>query len=164
MLYDTCSIQAERLYLHHNYHLIMFRHFLFLIFTIFPTMLYSQTVRVCNGVHTDGCRSFVEVYEYDYVEHKPEFPGGSTELVDFINKQRRYPAQAYHNGIEGRVLCAFIINTDGTVSNVSVLKGVEVSLNQEAVRIISAMPAWTPGSIDGRSVPVRVIWPVPFRK
>ncbi len=142
----------------------MFRHFLFLTLTLLPAALYSQTVRVCNGVHADGCRSFVEVYEYDYVEHKPEFPGGSTELVNFINKQRHYPAQAYHNGIEGRVLCAFIINTDGSVSNVSVLKGVEGSLNQEAVRIISAMPAWTPGSINGHYVPVRVIWPEPLRK
>jgi protein TonB len=57
-----------------------------------------------------------------------------------------------------------VVNADGTVSNICVLKGVEHSLDQEALRIFASMPAWKPGKIDGIPVPVRVIWPVPFRK
>lgn len=124
----------------------------------------AQTCRVCSGVGTNGNRTYIEVYEYDFVEEKPSFPGGDTQLLRFINEHRRYPAEAYDKGIEGRVTCAFVVNADGAVSNISVLRGVESSLNREAVRILSRMPAWTPGRIDGQQVPVRVICAIPFRK
>lgn len=128
------------------------------------TSAVAQRVRVCAGVNAQGTRTYKEVYEYDYVDHKPQFPGGDDRLVCYINKHREYPAQAYRLGIEGRVMCAFVVNTDGSVSNVSVLKGVEESLNKEAVRIISGMPDWTPGRLGGQPVPVRVVWTVPFRR
>lgn len=124
----------------------------------------AQTVRVCCGTGHNGTRAYKEVYEYDYVEKKPEFPGGDDLLVSYINKHRQYPEKAYREGIEGRVMCSFVVNADGTVSNVSVLKGVEESLNKEAVRIISAMPDWHPGTLGGHKVPVRVVWAVPFRR
>ncbi len=124
----------------------------------------AQTCRVTAGVSSDGSRSYKEVYEYDYAEEKPTFPGGDTQLVSFINKTRRYPASAYQRGVEGRVTCSFVVNADGSISNITVLKGVEPSLNQEAIRIFSKMPDWEPGRINGQPVPVRVVWPVPFRK
>lgn len=125
----------------------------------------AQTCRVRSG-SGQGCggHAYVEVYEYDYVTDKPTFPGGETELVAYINETRRYPAEAYRKGIQGRVTCSFVINTDGSVSHVSVLRGVEPSLNQEAMRIISKMPEWKPGRHEGAVVPVRVVWSVPFRK
>lgn len=131
---------------------------------ITPLSASAQTCRVNCGTSSNGTRTYMEVYEYDYVAEKPSFPGGDSRLVAFINETRRYPEEAYAKGIQGRVMCSFVINTDGTVSNISVLKGVEKSLNQEAVRIFSKMPVWTPGRLDGVPVPVRVIWPVPFRK
>jgi len=106
----------------------------------------------------------MEVYEYDYVKVKPVFPGGNAKLVAFINENRRYPAEAYKKGIQGRVTCSFVVNADGSVSHISILRGVEHSLNQEALRIMSKMPEWTPGRHDGQTVPVRVVWSVPFRK
>ncbi len=124
----------------------------------------AQTCRVTAGMTADGRRSYMEVYEYDYVEDKPQFPGGDSRLVTFINETRRYPAKAYREGVEGRVTCSFVVNTDGSISHISVLKGVEYSLNQEAMRIFSKMPDWSPGRIDGHPVPVRVIWAIPFRK
>lgn len=124
----------------------------------------AQTCRVTAGITADGRRSYLEVYEYDYVEDKPQFPGGDSRLVAFINDTRRYPAKAYREGVEGRVTCSFVVNTDGSVSHITVLKGVEYSLNQEAMRIFSKMPDWTPGKIDGKPVPVRVVWAIPFRK
>lgn len=129
-----------------------------------PFQADAQTCRVAVGVSPSGVTTYKEVYEYDYVEVKPEFPGGDCKLMSFINENRRYPAAAYRDGIQGRVLCSFVVNSDGKISNISVLRGVEESLNREAVRIMSRMPQWTPGRIDGQAVPVRVIWAVPFRK
>ncbi len=124
----------------------------------------AQTCRIKSGVSADGHISYIEVFEYDFVEEKPVFPGGGTELVNFINKNRRYPAEAYSMGIEGRVTCSFVVNCDGSISNVSIIRGVEPTLNKEAMRIISKMPNWSPGKIEGNAVPVRVICAVPFRK
>ena len=125
----------------------------------------AQTCRVKAGKNTStGCQNYIEVYEYDYVKEKPEFPGGNAQLVKFINEHREYPAEAYKKGIQGRVTCSFVVNTDGSVSHISVIRGVEQSLNREAVRIMSKMPEWIPGKHDGQTVPVRVVWSVPFRK
>lgn len=127
-------------------------------------LTFAQTFRITSGMNANGTRSYLEVYEFDFVDEKPEFPGGGNKLLGYINDTRRYPAEAYAHGIEGRVTCSFVVNTDGTVSNISLLRGVEPSLNREAVRIISKMPAWSPGKKDGHAVPVRVICSVPFRK
>lgn len=141
---------------------------LFLFGAITASILSSeasaQTCRITSGVNANGRIVYREVYEYDYVDDKPQFPGGGSALLNYINETRRYPADAYSRGIEGRVTCAFVINTDGKVSDVTVLRGVEQTLNKEAVRILSKMPDWTPGKIDGQLVPVRVICAVPFRK
>lgn len=106
----------------------------------------------------------MDVYEYDFVDVQPQFPGGNSEMIRFINNERRYPAEAYHNGIEGRVLCSFIVNTDGSISHIAVLRGVEESLNREAVRIISEMPHWKAGKLGDENVPVYCIFPIAFRK
>lgn len=132
-------------------------------FLSFNNSASAQTFRINAGC-VNGVQSYIEVYEYDYVDRKPEFPGGDAKLVGFINKHRRYPSEAYRHGIQGRVLCSFVVNTDGSISNISILKGVEPSLNREAIRIFSKMPNWKPGRINGQAVPVRVIWPVPFRR
>lgn len=124
----------------------------------------AQTCRVTSGISADGHRQYMEVYEFDFVEEKPVLPGSGTSLMGYINEHRRYPAEAYARGIEGRVICSFVVKSDGKISHISVLRGVEPSLNREAVRILSGMPDWNPGKIDGHSVPVRVICAVPFRK
>lgn len=124
----------------------------------------AQTCRVSSGYTADGHKTYKEVYEFDYVEEKPEFPGGGTSLINFINEHRRYPAEAYARGVQGRVTCSFVINSDGSISNITVLRGVEPSLNKEAVRILSGMPLWTPGKMSGHNVPVRVVCAIPFRK
>ena len=84
-------------------------------------------------------------------------------MVRFINKERRYPAQAYRDGIEGRVLCSFVVNEDGSLSHISVIRSVEKSLDREAVRIISNMPKWDAGVLADSLVPVYYILPIPFR-
>ena len=124
--------------------------------------LKAQIVRV-NNVEA-GPQSYMEVFEYDYVNQKPEFPGGNDKVLDYINDNRKYPAEAYNKGIQGRVKCSFIVNADGSISNVSLLRSVNELLNEEAIRIFSLMPAWQPGKIDGIPVPVRVVRSVRFKK
>lgn len=124
----------------------------------------AQTCRVSMGVNQAGVKVYREVYEYGYVTDKPTFPGGDSELMSYINKNRHYPAEAYRKGIQGRVSCSFIVNEDGSVSHLRVIKGVEESLNREALRLLSQMPDWKAGRHHGRAVPVRVVWSVPFRK
>ena len=127
--------------------------------------IYAQTCKVSTGQCQKGCKpTTTEVYEYDYVDQKPEFPGGCMSMLSFINSQRIYPEDAYVKGIEGRVTCSFVVNCDGKLSNIIVLRGVEESLNSEAIRIISEMPQWEPGKLNGTPVPVRVVCPVPFRR
>ena len=135
------------------------------IFTLFGIeTTKAQTCRVSTGKLDNGIHVYTEVYEFDYVDVKPEFPGGGRSLLDFINSHRQYPQQAYEQGLEGRVTCSFIVNVDGKLSHIKVLRGVEPSLNSEAVRIINQMPDWVPGALGNVIVPVRVICSIPFRK
>ncbi len=134
------------------------------MFTMATTKASAQTCRIRAGNSSSGCVTYMEVYEYDYVKVKPQFPGGDDKLVAFINDNRHYPSEAYKKGIQGRVTCSFVVNADGSVSHISILKGVEHSLNQEALRIMGKMLEWSPGKHEGRAVPVRVVWSVPFRK
>ncbi|MDE6716666.1 MAG: energy transducer TonB [Muribaculaceae bacterium] len=124
----------------------------------------SQTCRVSAGRSMDGMANYIEVYEYDFVTDKPSFPGGDRLLLSYINKTRSYPEQAYKKGIQGKVVCSFVVNRDGSISHVRVLRGVEPSLNREAVRVLKGMPLWNPGRLDGTAVPVRVVRTVAFRK
>lgn len=146
---------------------MVFKTFTLLIFIL--TLLgsqsaYSQTCRVCSGKSESGSMVYTEVFEYDYVDVKPEFPGGGRSMINFINANRQYPQDAYEQGIEGRVTCSFVVNPDGKISHIQVLRGVETSLNCEAMRIIGKMPEWKPGVLNGVPVPVRVVCCIPFRK
>ena len=125
---------------------------------------FSQTCHIKTATLENGSAIYTEVFEYDYVDQKPEVPGGRGSMIKFINSTREDPADAYESGIEGRVTCAFVVNTDGKVTHINVLRGVESSLNQEAIRIISKMPDWSPGMINDQPVPTRVVCCIPFRK
>lgn len=124
----------------------------------------AQTCKIRCGAQADGKVRYKEVYEYDFVTEKPTFPGGDSRLICFINQTRCYPEAAYRRGVTGRVTCSFVVNEDGSISHIQILKGVEPALNKEALRIFGKMPNWTPGKLDNVTVPVRVIRSVSFRK
>ena len=130
----------------------------------FSTESSAQTIRINAGIDDSGYTNYIEAFEYDYVSEKPSFPGGESKLMEFINSNRVYPAEAYEKGIQGRVTCWFIVNADGSISNVNLLRSVNALLNEEAIRIFSLMPSWIPGRIDGIPVPVRVVRSVRFKK
>lgn len=126
--------------------------------------IWGQRVNTNSTTQIQHVQITMNVYEFDFVDRQPRFPGGDNAMISFINNERRYPKEAYNEGIEGRVLCSFVVNEDGTLSHISVLRGVEESLNREAVRIISQMPPWVAGEINDTPVPVYCILPIPFRR
>lgn len=105
-----------------------------------------------------------EVYEFDWVDVQPSFPGGEHGLINYVSRTREYPYHAYRNHIQGRVLCSFIVGVDGKVSQAEVIRSAnDESLDREALRVITSMPRWKPGKIAGRAVAVRVVLPIAFR-
>lgn len=100
---------------------------------------------------------------FTVVEKQPEFPGGMAELMKFLAKSIEYPVIAQENGIQGRVVCSFVVNRDGSIVDIQVMRGVDPSLDKEAVRVIGTMPKWKPGEQRGKPVRVRFILPVQFR-
>lgn len=142
------------------------KHILAIVFMCaLASPMSSQVRRMCiENPARHNHMTYVNVYEYDYVDVQPQFPGGERALMNFINDTREYPYRAYHNRIQGRVVCSFVVNTDGSITNITVLKGVEESLNREAVRVISEMPKWKVGKLGGETVPVHCILPIAFRR
>ena len=97
------------------------------------------------------------------VENQPEFPGGNEALMKFISENVQYPIEAQEKGIQGKVVCNFIVRKDGSITDVSVVRGVDPLLDAEAVRLLQSMPAWKPGTQRGQAVDVRYTLPVEFR-
>lgn len=101
---------------------------------------------------------------FDVVEEMPVFPGGQTSLMEFIAKNLRYPVKAQKEGIQGRVIARFIVEKDGSVSNLAVARrSASSELDAEAIRVLSTMPKWTPGKQRGKEVRVKYTVPIAFR-
>ncbi|QJX47147.1 TonB family protein [Hymenobacter taeanensis] len=104
-----------------------------------------------------------EVKPFIHVEEMPDFVGGQAALAKYLQRHLRYPASALRSSISGRVFVAFTVNSDGTIKDVEILKGLGYGTDEEATRVISAMPAWKPGRQNNRAVPVRYTLPITFR-
>ena len=100
-----------------------------------------------------------EVNEIDKVDEKPSFPGGESAMKSYLNSTLKYPIYAQENGVQGRVIVQFIIEKDGSISDVEISRSVFSSLDREALRVVKAMPKWNPGKVNG--IPVRVKNEVP---
>ena len=97
---------------------------------------------------------------YEKVEVMPEFPGGDQAMMDFVAKNVVYPQEARDKEISGRVMVGFIVEKDGSISDAKVVKGIGGGCDEEAVRVVKAMPKWKPGKEKGK--PVRVSFMMPF--
>ena len=106
-----------------------------------------------------------EVTEEIFVvlEEQPEFPGGNTAMMKFLSDNIKYPVIAQENGIQGRVITNFVVERDGSITDVQVVRGVDPSLDREAIRVIQSMPKWKAGRQRGSAVRVRFTLPVVFR-
>lgn len=104
-----------------------------------------------------------ELEVFDVVEEMPEFPGGSTAMMEYITKNLRYPAKAHQAGIQGRVIANFIVDKDGSIYNPGIIRSVNPDLDAEAIRVLSTMPKWKPGIQGGKEVRVRYTVPINFK-
>ena len=100
---------------------------------------------------------------YQMVEVMPEFPGGTAKMMDYLSKNIKYPEEAKEKGISGRVFLSFVIEKDGAVSNVKVAKGIGKECDDEALRVVKAMPKWKPGLMKGKPVRVNYMLPIFFK-
>lgn len=104
-----------------------------------------------------------KIFNGDDVDQQPSFPGGTNAFNTFIVSNLKYPVVAQENGIQGRVVVKFIVEKDGSISNVEVDRSVDPSLDNEAMRVIKNMPKWIPGQINGKAVKVECSYPFVFR-
>ncbi len=104
-----------------------------------------------------------ETKVFDVVEQMPEFPGGQAALLQWISENIRYPQIAEENGIQGRVICTFVVERDGSITDVQAVRKVDPSLDKEAIRVLKKMPRWNPGKQNGSAVRVKYTVPVMFR-
>ena len=104
-----------------------------------------------------------ETKVFDVVEERPQFPGGQAALLDYLAKNIKYPVVAEENGIQGRVIVTFVVERDGSITDVKVVKSVDTSLDKEASLVVKAMPKWQPGKQNGSAVRVKYTVPVQFK-
>ena len=100
---------------------------------------------------------------FQVVEKMPSFPGGDAALFKFLNENVKYPVIAQENGVQGRAICQFVVNRDGSIVDVEVVRSVDASLDKEAIRVIKSMPKWSPGQQRGKPVRVKYTLPVNFK-
>lgn len=100
---------------------------------------------------------------FQIVEEMPDFPGGTAKLVEYLQKNIKYPQMARESGIQGRVFVNFVVEPDGHVSNVKIMRSLGGGCDEEAMRVVKAMPKWKPGKQRGKAVRVSYILPVVFK-
>lgn len=127
-------------------------------FLILFTLLFSRYTT--NAQTKDTSKTKTE----SHIEVMPEFPGGATAMMQYIQKNIKYPKRARKNDITGKCFLRFTVMKDGAIDSVKVLKGVSdcPECDEEAIRVVKSMPKWTPGSIDRKPVPVFFNMPINF--
>ncbi|MBO1363386.1 energy transducer TonB [Prevotella sp. A2931] len=104
-----------------------------------------------------------ETKVFDVVEQMPTFPGGNAALMSYLSQNTKYPVVAQENGVQGRVVVSFVVERDGSITDVRVVRSVDPSLDKEATRVVKSMPNWIPGKQNGSTVRVKYNVPVSFK-
>lgn len=125
----------------------------------------GQVLQVAQRVADEPVQPKPEVEKkiFEVVEQQPSFPGGQGALMAYLRDHINYPAVAQENGVQGRVVLQFVVEPNGSISGVKVVRGVDPSLDKEAVRVVNGMPNWIPGKQNGQAVRVRFTLPVQFK-
>ena len=122
-----------------------------------------DTTTSAREVMVTGYAQFTDNKVYESVEVMPEFPGGQAELLKFVAKSIKYPTEAQRKGAQGRVIVKFVVETNGSISNIHVVKGIDPLLDAEAIRVCTTMPTWAPARQEGKAVRCYYTIPVTFR-
>ncbi|MDD4217679.1 MAG: energy transducer TonB [Bacteroidales bacterium] len=134
-----------------------------IIFTISCTEKQTKTEQVDKETQKKIVEAEEKIYQYMEADVEPQFPGGQKEFMNYIINEINYPEQSKLDGIEGRVFIKFIISKTGEIINASVASSVNETLDAEALRVVSGMPKWTPGEIEGQPVNVEFVVPIHFK-
>ena len=118
---------------------------------------------ILRAVGDDSTVSDKEKVYHQVVGQQPSFPGGREELFKYLTYNVKYPIDATKNKIEGRILVTFVVEHDGSISNVNVANSVYPSLDKESIRVVSGMSKWIPGKVNGKTVRVKYTIPITFR-
>ena len=124
-------------------------------------MLCPMTISASTAVNANATNQKSHKV-YEMVEEMPMFPGGQKEMMAFLSKTTKYPPEAVKKKIQGRCLVQFIVEKDGSISNVRVMSKVHPLLDAEAIRVVKSMPRWMPGRLTGKPVRVKFNLPVTF--
>jgi len=126
------------------------------------TIVNEEYVEAAEEVKEEVQEEEAEPEPFVVVEEMPQFPGGDVELLKYIFEHTNYPEVAKENNIQGKVIVRFCVTAKGTVSQISVLKGVDPELDKEAMRVVSTLPAFKPGKQGGKPVPVWYMVPITY--
>ena len=140
----------------------MKKFFLLLLSICFCAVMFAQS----DGVNTTSNDTVVGDDGYIFVEYEtcPEFPGGQREMLKYIQENLIYPKLALKKQIQGRSICQFIVEKDGSISHIQVVRSSgNKSLDRAAIRVIRTMPKWTPGRLQGKIDRTHYVIPVNFR-
>ena len=122
-----------------------------------PSQIRRQNPVNLNRQSSDNSKVF------DVVEEMPQYPGGPSALFEYLSQNIKYPSVAEENRVQGHVLVTFVVERDGTITDVRVVKSVDPSLDKEAQRVVNSMPRWIPGKQNGSPVRVKYTVPVTFK-
>ena len=134
---------------------------LLLLMLAAATSASAQVDNSIDNVFSEKDRDGNEAF--DVVEQMPSFPGGVNALMAYLSSSMKYPPEAEKKGLQGRVILSFIVETDGSISNVEIKKSIHPLLDAEAIRVVKAMPQWYPGKHKGQPVRVKYTLPLTFR-
>ena len=123
----------------------------------------GEVLKIKEAVAQPEPKPEVENKVFDVVEQMPSFPGGPQALMEYLSNNVKYPVVAQENGVQGRVVVSFVVERDGSITDVKVVRSVDPSLDKEAVRVVKSMPRWIPGKQNGQAVRVKYNVPVAFR-
>lgn len=127
----------------------------------------GEILKVTQRVETEPVKAEpkpeVENKVFDVVEQMPSFPGGPSALMQYLSSNIKYPVVAQENGVQGRVVVSFVVERDGSITDVQVARSFDPSLDREAQRVVRSMPKWIPGKQNGQAVRVKYNVPVSFR-
>ena len=123
----------------------------------------GEVLKIKEAVAQPEPKTEVETKIFEVVEQMPSFPGGDAALMKYLQENVKYPVVAQENGVQGRVVISFVVERDGSITDVKVARSVDPSLDREAQRVVKSMPNWIPGKQNGSAVRVKYNVPVSFR-
>lgn len=127
-----------------------------------PTATTATSAQTNTTSTSESKMESTETEVFSIVNKMPRYYNGDKALAEFISKQIRYPIEARQQGIEGRIICSFVVGIDGSISNIEVVQGLNPQLDNEAMRVLGLMPKWIPGENNGEKVNVKCLLPIDF--